>query len=270
MKEASGSQKRGCGRTGPRTVAGKAISSGNASQHCLCSKKILVTGDDPAEWQRLHEMWFEAYPPADDREGQLVQEAAESDWIKRRSMRRCEELEEALASKKALEWTEEEHKTYERFLRYKTTNERAAMRNLQTLQQRRRERMQAERAAAADEPEERKENTAIRAHEANTDKPSYQMVYVSVLDGKTVTELCPENEVMGRIAADKEPGTVIIRVFQFPSKLPPEYAWVVPTRFNEDGSIAVFRQKMDVPTWFRTIAREEATGTGLLGPVETH
>jgi hypothetical protein len=261
--------KRNSGKTGPTTLAGKQTSSRNAETHGLCSKKILIAGENPDDWHYLRNLWFNAYlDPAlqpDDLEHQLIQDAAESDWRRRRAVRRFEELEEAFAAKDPLEWTEEEHKQYERFLRYKTTNERAHVRELQALEQKRRGRQRAARETAKNPPAN--PNPTPLRPALKDEKPTFQYVYITVVDGQTITDIYPPNEVMSRIAADKEPGTVIVRNIEFPPQPPPEYSWLEPLGFNSDKSIAYFRQKMDVPTWLKLIAREQASGTGLLQPV---
>jgi hypothetical protein len=37
--------------TGPRTAAGKAISSQNALKHGLASGRLIIEGEDPADYQ---------------------------------------------------------------------------------------------------------------------------------------------------------------------------------------------------------------------------
>jgi hypothetical protein len=41
--------------TGPRTEEGKAASSKNATTHGLCSRNVFLPGENPEDWQKIHD-----------------------------------------------------------------------------------------------------------------------------------------------------------------------------------------------------------------------
>ncbi len=77
--------------TGPRTPLGKRRASGNARRHLISAKVVLPgmreLGEDPAEYQKLHESLRRSFGPRDGFEEMLVREMAENRWRLRRLMR---------------------------------------------------------------------------------------------------------------------------------------------------------------------------------------
>ena len=66
--------------TGPRTVAGQAKSSRNALKTGLTGKTVLLSNDD-AEHYRFHvTRFFQLFRPATERESELVQTLADTQW----------------------------------------------------------------------------------------------------------------------------------------------------------------------------------------------
>ncbi len=66
--------------TGPRTTAGRAKSSRNALKTGLTGKTVLLSNDD-AEHYRFHvTRFFELFRPATERESELVQTLADTQW----------------------------------------------------------------------------------------------------------------------------------------------------------------------------------------------
>jgi hypothetical protein len=142
--------------TGPRTPEGKAKASQNSTTHGCCSKQPLIKGESEEEFNELVADWMDDYRPRGKSVRLQVQQAAEAQWVLKRNTNRYNELEEALQEKKALEWTEEEHKKMERFIRYRTTAERSFMRAANTLEQsvkRRRKRVEEREEEAAEQGE---------------------------------------------------------------------------------------------------------------------
>jgi hypothetical protein len=66
--------------TGPRTAAGKQISSQNAVTHGLTSRSPVLATEDPAAHQRHCRQFFDEYQPATPTETQLTQELADTAW----------------------------------------------------------------------------------------------------------------------------------------------------------------------------------------------
>ena len=75
--------------TGPRTEAGKLVSSRNSFKHGLYSRKLVIQGEDRADLDALRDDLRREHQPANTTEEILVNELAENYWRLRR-MRRYE------------------------------------------------------------------------------------------------------------------------------------------------------------------------------------
>lgn len=96
-----------------------------------------------------------------------------------------------------------------------------------------------------------------------------QWVEVDMEDGRAVTKLYPSNEEVKQ-AAEAKDADLVYRRINFPYGIPAEYGWVaapddVETR--ERGGAGI--QRMTLETWLRSTAREQANGTGHVGPRES-
>ena len=78
--------------TGPKTEAGKAASSANATKHGLSGRKVVIAGESEEEYNRFIQTCRVLYKPVGDMESDLVQEIAASRW----RLRRVEALEASL------------------------------------------------------------------------------------------------------------------------------------------------------------------------------
>jgi hypothetical protein len=128
--------------TGPKTEAGKAISSRNNTRHGLAGDRVVIETEDPAKYEALRSDLMLAYKPANTSESILVEEIAQCFW----RLQRARDIESetfnlsgggsdpVLAFGMAAE-------DLDRVRRYMTTIERAWHRAMQQL-----ERMQALRA----------------------------------------------------------------------------------------------------------------------------
>ena len=73
--------------TGPRTAAGKAVSSRNALRHGLTARATVVLDEDPQDFLRLQaELWTDL-APQDAREELLVETVVQAAWRMRRAWR---------------------------------------------------------------------------------------------------------------------------------------------------------------------------------------
>jgi hypothetical protein len=129
---------------GPRTEAGKAASSKNSFKHGLASGRILIEGEDPAEFEALVADLEADYQPATETEALLVHDLAKFHWLADRAIRLQAEafaasLPEIPASLSVL-------------LRYQTANQRAFQTTLKSLQALQKEREAAERQFVSQEP----------------------------------------------------------------------------------------------------------------------
>ena len=70
--------------TGPRSLEGKRRSSQNATKHGLTATQVLIPGEDPAEYETLHQKMLNDYQPEGTAEVQLVERATSLLWRLRR------------------------------------------------------------------------------------------------------------------------------------------------------------------------------------------
>jgi hypothetical protein len=125
--------------TGPNTSAGKARSSRNNLNHGFRSQSVLLSGDDPAEYEALLDELRAHFTTEDLSEDRMVREMADAEWRLRRV--RC--YQQALLARKidelaplhleidpidlqafALDALLRESSSYAQFLRYETKFER--------------------------------------------------------------------------------------------------------------------------------------------------
>ncbi len=73
--------------TGPVTQAGKEASKNNALRHGLTSKQLLLPGEDPAQFEGLHNRLIDSYGPKGEAESAYVAQLAEHEWRLTRARR---------------------------------------------------------------------------------------------------------------------------------------------------------------------------------------
>lgn len=113
----------------------------NAVKHGCCAtrfsaKSPVLPGEDEAHWQEVETAWFTEYDPQTPISRVMVGEAALAYWFMARNRLQFEKVNYALSEKQSLDWTDEDHLTYSRFLRYKTASDRTfstAFKNLEYL-----------------------------------------------------------------------------------------------------------------------------------------
>lgn len=66
--------------TGPQTQEGKAASKQNAMRHGLCSRQVVIDGEDPAAYEALRQDLLRSYRPFNAAEKMLVEEIAQNSW----------------------------------------------------------------------------------------------------------------------------------------------------------------------------------------------
>ncbi|HMF77339.1 MAG TPA: hypothetical protein VK604_16895 [Bryobacteraceae bacterium] len=126
--------------TGPRTPEGKEISSKNSTKHGCCSKRLLLPGEDPRQWEALKAGWLKEYGSSSPVSSLLISQAAEKQWLLVRAQNRFLEIQQFIydAEPECRLWNEEQCKLYEKFQRYLTTAERAFQRAFQDIERLRR------------------------------------------------------------------------------------------------------------------------------------
>jgi hypothetical protein len=70
--------------TGPRTAAGKATSSRNATRSGIYAESVLLIGEDPAEFAALAREYEDSCRPVGPRERAVVDTLIHTDWLLRR------------------------------------------------------------------------------------------------------------------------------------------------------------------------------------------
>jgi hypothetical protein len=127
--------------TGPRTQAGKAISSMNSLKHGLTAKTVVLRGENQADFDRLTEQLLAEHAPAGTLETELVAEIAACLWRLQRARRYESTILESSSFELFVSHTHA--KGFETLLRYMGSIERqlnrAIIRLRETQTQRRKE-----------------------------------------------------------------------------------------------------------------------------------
>jgi len=80
QKQLEANRRNATKSTGPRTRAGKALSSRNALKHGLCAEQVLLPDEDEGEYERLGEQLIDDFSPVGALETTLVQTLAADLW----------------------------------------------------------------------------------------------------------------------------------------------------------------------------------------------
>jgi hypothetical protein len=110
--------------TGPKSQQGKSRSAENALRHGLASGRLIIPGECKAEYEALEADLLKRHRPADITETLLVQEMAQSYWLKERAIR---------LQAKAFTESDNTPKDLALLMRYQITNQRAFHTALDTL-----------------------------------------------------------------------------------------------------------------------------------------
>jgi len=113
----------------------------NAVKHGCCARSPVLPGEDESLWRELEQDWLTEYNPQTATSKAFVTEAALAFWAKARCRRHLEQVEFSLSHKNAMDWTNEDHQRYSRFLRYKTAADRSFSRAFKDLEYLRKARM---------------------------------------------------------------------------------------------------------------------------------
>ena len=109
--------------TGPRTEAGKAISSQNATKHGLAAGILFLPTENPADFHALHESLRAEHNPTGVTQSLLVADMVRHHWLMDRAIRL-----------QTLAMVQNDFKKLDLLLRYQTANHRAFHKSLATLQ----------------------------------------------------------------------------------------------------------------------------------------
>jgi hypothetical protein len=101
LKQIEANRQNAHSSTGPRTEAGKAVSSRNALKSGIYSNREVLPDEDPAELEALKQEYYSHFQPASPDERDLVDDLVSYTWLKRR-FRRMEALLVAVDSDKTI------------------------------------------------------------------------------------------------------------------------------------------------------------------------
>ena len=173
---------------GPRTESGKQTSSQNAVKHGGCSLSILINPQESIEdFLALEKRWFQSYKVDPNNksiaEADLIKAAVRAEWFYLRAERNFAEYDNHLGicHQSPATWAEDEHKTYARFLRYRTANLNILNKSRKAIEDYRKNRLQeAAKAQAMDHAKEKleiaKTKLAIYQENHEPDVPLDQML----------------------------------------------------------------------------------------------
>ncbi|HEX3684113.1 MAG TPA: hypothetical protein VHU83_16390 [Bryobacteraceae bacterium] len=240
----------------------------NRLTHGCRSEQILIPGEDPAEFEFLINGWLDAYDPQDPIAQNLVEELAKAHWFLKRNEKWLHQIQTRLPYDAWL-WTDENHKLLANTMRYKTTAERAFFRwykALETHYNREFHRNQLAERARARAAELSLQWLDKKQQLAAESLKTEQFAHILGDDQVCATTLAPTNQqIKDRAAARPEPPKFITRVLHFRHGVPRAYDWVNPDLIRREfETIGV--QTMLYTDWLAIVQREEAAGTGHLGP----
>jgi hypothetical protein len=125
----------------------------NAIRHGCCALESLIIETEKIEdYRRLEQSLSAAYETLVDWELDILNHAIESEWFHVRATKAYAKVEAELykSTPDQTEWTEEQHKKLDRFLRYKTKHANDVRAHLKLLEGfKRKRRMESREAAAA-------------------------------------------------------------------------------------------------------------------------
>jgi hypothetical protein len=143
------------GATGPRTVAGKAVSSQNARRHDLCSKTLRLSPEEWVEYNSLCERYRRDLQPADEVEQILVDEICFNYW----RLQQARDAELTIIDRHATALP-----LISLYIRYRTGYERAFYKGLDQIQKRQSDRRK--QAAQSDPAARSADRPGVRSAES--------------------------------------------------------------------------------------------------------
>jgi len=179
-------RKRNSGKTGPTSLAGKAISAFNAMKHGLLSKTRILPHESQEEWDALLHRWRKEYgfPPEDTLLSDFILKTVTAEWQRLRMQLHYDLYFNLNEGDPIAAWNADEQKSHDLTLRYLTTAERRFQREHRQLElhyktkllERKVEALEAAAEAAAD---------AVEDEEDSAPKQPYQNLGVTFQNAET-------------------------------------------------------------------------------------
>lgn len=121
--------------TGPKSEAGKARSSRNATRHGLTGKQVVINGEDQEAYEALRRDLIDSYQPANAAEAMLVEEIAQGFWrLQRARALEAEQFNLCCGGADPIIGFNSGNADFERLRRYMTSIERAYHRAIEQLE----------------------------------------------------------------------------------------------------------------------------------------
>lgn len=122
--------------TGPAAITGKHGSSNNATLHGGTSQKLIVPGENPADFDTLLNGLMEDYRPETSQAHHFVENVATAQWFLWRRQRASSAIEKAIYKEQPDpgKWTEQHLKRLALADRYRTQAERSLKRALHNIE----------------------------------------------------------------------------------------------------------------------------------------
>jgi len=219
----------------------------NATKHACTSSRLLLPDENPAKLDELLEGLRQQYRPETTLDLQFVVEAARAIWVLGRNNRRYDEIEQTLYGEEpdSTKWTEEQWRRLDLRARYRTTAERSCTRALRNLGHIRsgRAQFQEVKGKAKEEKQKAAEEKPLELPKGGP-PPLYQRIVETVAEGGNTTRVYPTNDQLRKMTNNMAAETKLARIFEFPGGARRSY-------------------QLDVGTWRKLIALEEARGDGV-------
>lgn len=250
----------------------------------------ILPGEQQEDYDRIRRHWVNEFEPDGYMEERLVGILIENDWFLQRAVRRLHEAETAqydvelrLRNKYAAERSfyrslNELWRLRKDLMRLEDKRSKSLEKDNQQLREELQRRPPAPPELIPAKPRESSKATASKTavqrvfrgqnHPKKQKKvPALdQWVEVETVGGKTVTTLYPPNaQLMKEGHAMLPPPEMVYRRLHFVGPVPPEYYWTTDDEQKRAiGGLGI--QRMTIETWLDVIEREEANGTGHIGP----
>jgi hypothetical protein len=129
-------QKRNCGRTGPTSEEGRAISARNAIRHGMCATTLILEHENEADWLQLLNTWLDGYqnPAENSLLYTFVLKVAQAEWQRLRIQREYDFFMRNHGHPPVTAWTPWELKSHDLVTRYLTAAERKFQREYRLLE----------------------------------------------------------------------------------------------------------------------------------------
>jgi hypothetical protein len=236
----------------------------NSLKHGCRSNSLLLPGEDPAEFEALHQSWVDQYQPKSMVATTLLDELVAAHWVLKRTREQLN-MVQAKVPRDPFAWTAEDHKQFGLFSRYYTNAERHFFRwykELEAHDHRMTRKVQDEERLRADllkmELDCKAKLKRLSATIAYTGLA--QAVTIEEIDGECKARYDPPNETLLKEArAARTQPLFVARWLLFPKGLPQQYSWTgIDPKTAEQDPRGIQRFWFD--EWRELINQEGAAG----------